>query len=274
MRNINFDELKAIELEILKKIHNICENENLRYSLIGGTLLGAVRHKGFIPWDDDIDIVMPRKDYETFIDYCVHNSTELPFYIVSSKTNKNYGYLFAKACAKGTTIEEVHGNRYQCNLGVYVDIFPVDGLGVSFEEAKKTYAKTTFKRELLVASNWKEFFRSKTRAIYFEPIRYAFYLMSRLVNVNKLINKIDEICKKKDFDSSKYVGVVCGVYRRKEIMKKDVFAEYEKIEFEGLKVNALKNSKEYLSNIYGDYMKLPPKEKQFSHHMFKAYYMD
>ena len=90
MKELSLDEIKTIELEILKEIHQICEKENIRYSLCGGTLLGAVRHGGFIPWDDDIDIIMPRKDYEAFIDYC---KTHAPnFNLLCVETNKKYGY--------------------------------------------------------------------------------------------------------------------------------------------------------------------------------------
>ncbi len=186
-KEITLEEMKGIELNILKQIHELCISQGFRYFLIGGTLLGAVRHKGFIPWDDDIDIGMPRSDYERFIEYC--SSNEVPFKLVCNKTDPNYGYLFAKAVDRNTVLIEENANKDGAELGIYVDIFPIDGLGNTFDEAINSLNKTRFNRELLVAANWKKFFRSKTRPIYQEPIRLAFFLMSRMCSFKKLINK-------------------------------------------------------------------------------------
>ena len=121
---IELDQLKKIELGILQEVHNVCIEQGLRYSLAGGTLLGAVRHGGFIPWDDDIDIMMPRPDYNKLIEYCMNNET--PFRLVSTETEKGYGYIFAKAVDQKTFIIEQNGNRGNADMGVYVDIFPID----------------------------------------------------------------------------------------------------------------------------------------------------
>lgn len=266
----SLEELKQIELGILKQVDSICRKENIRYSLCGGTLLGAVRHGGFIPWDDDIDIFMPRPDYEKFVDFCTINET--PFRLISSQTDFKYGYLFAKAMDKRTTVQELNGNRGGVELGVWIDIFPVDGLGETFEQAKKNFEKTSFKRELLVASNWKRFFKSKTRSWIYEPIRLAFFLLSRFVDRQKTIKKIQSRYAVKDFDSSKFAGVVCGSYRLKEILPIDVYLEYDTVVFEGNEFMVIKDKEVYLKNIYGDYMQLPPEEKRVAHHTFDAYY--
>ena len=271
-KEINLDELKQIELKILKHIHEVCTQQGFRYFLVGGTLLGAVRHKGFIPWDDDIDIGMPREDFNKFIDYCASN--ELPFKIVSNKYNENYGYLFAKAMDPTTTIIEESGNRYNIDLGVYVDIFPVDGLGDTLDEAISNLNKTRFDRELLVAANWKRFVRSKTRPIYQEPIRIAFFLMSRFSSFSKLVAKIESKYDVKGFDKYKYVGSVCGAYRNREIMHIDIVSEYVELPFEDSFFRCPKEYDRYLTNIYGDYMQLPPEEKRITHHSFDAYYKD
>ena len=270
MRNIDVDEAKKIEFEILKQINEICIAQNIRYFLVGGTLLGAIRHKGFIPWDDDIDIGMPRDDYEKFIEYCMTN--EVPFDLLCNKTNPHYGYLFAKAMDKNTILIEESGNRYNIEMGLFVDIFPIDGLGDSYDEALSALNKTRFKRELLVAANWKKFFRSKTRAIYFEPIRFAFFCMSRVSSFKKLIRKIESKYERNAFDKKSFVGCVCGSYRNKEIVEQNVFSEYVDLPFEDAMFKCPKNYDRYLSSIYGDYMKLPPENKRITHHSFTAYY--
>lgn len=270
MRQISDDELKQIEFKILKEIHEICVANGLRYSLCGGTLLGAVRHKGFIPWDDDIDIFMPRPDYNKFIAYCLSNETR--FRLVSTEADPKYSYLFAKAIDPNTVIQELNGNRNDVELGVFVDIFPIDGLGDTYEQAKKNFKKSSFNRELLVAYNWKKFFRSKTHSVIYEPIRFAFYLMSRLSNSKKLIDRIQSTYPSKSFDESQYAGVICGGYRQKEILPTKIYAEFDKMLFEGQEFMTIKNWEAYLGSIYGNFMQLPPEEKRVTHHTFKAYY--
>lgn len=271
-KEIYLEEMKRIELNTLKQIHEICVSQDFRYFLIGGTLLGAVRHKGFIPWDDDIDIGMPRPDYERFIEYC--SSNDVPFKLVCNKTDPNYGYLFAKAVDKNTVLIEENANKDGAELGIYVDIFPIDGLGNTFDEAISRLNKTRFNRELLVAANWKKFFRSKTRPIYQEPIRIAFFLMSRMCSFKKLIKKIESQYDVDGFDKFKYAGCVCGSYRNKEVVEQSVYSEYVELPFEDASFYCPKDYDKYLKCIYGDYMKLPPKDKQVSHHMFVAYYKD
>ena len=273
MRSIESDELKQIELDILTKIDHVCRKNYFCYSLCGGTLLGAIRHKGYIPWDDDIDIAMPRDDYDKFLNYCISNEKECGFRIVSTVNDKRYAYLFAKACALNTVIEEENFNPNGADVGVYVDIFPIDGLG-SKEEAKSNFEATRFKRELLVARNWKRFFRSKTHAWYIEPVRFAFWLMSRFVRANTLIEKIDQYYLRFPLSQSEYAAVVCGSYREKEILPIEVLNTFTEVEFEGKRFMAFEKYDDYLRSIYGDYMKLPPKDKQMSHHMFKAYIND
>lgn len=267
---ITLEELKKIELEILKQVDAICIQENIKYSLCGGSLLGAIRHGGFIPWDDDIDIFMPRPDYNRFIEYCKTHHT--PFKLGSVETDSKYGYLFAKAMNRDTTIHEINGNRNDVNLGVYVDIFPIDGLGDTYDEAKEKFKKTRFNRELLVAYNWRRFFRSKTRSIVYEPIRFVFFVLSRFVKSQTLIKKIQAKTPPEAFQKSKYAGAICGSYRFKEILPIEVYSEFDTVVFEGCKFMSIKNKDAYLKSIYGNYMELPPEEKRVAHHTFEAYY--
>jgi lipopolysaccharide cholinephosphotransferase len=272
MNELMLEDLKAVELKILVEIDGICRAEGIRYSLTAGTLLGAARHRGFIPWDDDIDLFMPRPDYNRFIEYCKANETG--FKLVSSELDQRYGYLFAKAMDMSTRVEEFVTDSKGIDMGVCVDIFPVDGLGDTYEEAQKTFKSTRFKRELLVACNWKKFFRSKTRSWKYEPIRFAFFIASRFASRKRLIASIQKKLAKHSFEDSKYVGSVCTAYRSKEIMEARLFREYTDISFEGKLFSSIKDYGKYLSAIYGDYMKLPPEDKRVTHHMFRAYYVD
>lgn len=272
MREINLEELKQIELSVLRSIREICTEQNINYSLAGGTLLGAIRHSGFIPWDDDVDILMPRPDYDRFVKYCQEN--DVPFNLLCAETDERYGYLFGKAMAKNTVIEEESGNPNGIEMGIYVDIFPIDGLGNTYEEALKEFKKTRFKREMLVAKNWKKFSRSKTHSWKYEPIRFAFFVASRFVSMKKLVSKLQKAFRKNPFHKNAYVAAIFGSYRAKEIIKREYFDYYVDVNFENESFKAFKGYDEYMRSIYGDYMLLPPEEKRVSHHSFKAYHKE
>lgn len=268
MKELKLEEVQGIALHILCDFDKFCQEHSLRYSLGGGSLLGAIRHEGFIPWDDDIDLMMPRPDYERFIELTEEN--ELPFVCLSNKNTKGYDDLFCKLSDKETLIVD-DSNNLLYNIGVSIDIFPIDGLGETKEIALKNFASTKLKRELLIAARWKKFFRSRTRPVWVEPIRLGMFILSRFVNKERLSKEIDKKIQKIDFESSRFAGCVSGVYREKEIMETKVFQNYIEIPFEGKRFKSIENYHDYLEQHYGDYMKLPSKEKQVSHHTAKFY---
>ena len=268
MKELSLSEIQEIELKILLEFHSVCENNGFSYSLGGGTLLGAVRHNGFIPWDDDVDVMMPRPDYDRFLEYCYNNET--PFQLISYESEKKYNDLFVKLFnPKTKIIDEVNCRDYE--IGVYIDVFPLEGLGNSEKEALRIFRKTSFDREVLNATAWKRFFRSKTHSILLEPVRLFFFIVSRFANPKKLLERIDRENKRHSFEMAEYAGCVCGSYREREIMPAKTFREYSKLEFEGQLLFGISDYASYLTKHYGDYMQLPPEEKRQTHHTYKAY---
>lgn len=272
MKQVTQAEAKKILLSVVQEIHKICEENQFRYTLIYGTLLGAVRHQGFIPWDDDLDIAMPRPDYQRFVEYCRTHDT--PFSLKCIETDSRYGYLFAKACDKNTVLIEKHANRHGVDFGLYVDIFPIDGLGDTTKDAQKKLASMRLGRELLVAAQWRHYFKSTTHPWYYEPIRFCIFLISRFVSHEKLIRKITQQYEAVDVDRAKYVGIMCGAYRNREIMERDVYLEFCDTQFEGVRLRSLQNSDRYLTTIYRNYRQLPPEEKRVARHTFSVYYKE
>lgn len=265
MRDISIDELKSIELEMLKFIDEVCKKEGLRYFLCGGTLLGAVRHHGFIPWDDDIDIFMPRPDYEKIIELTKDSKK----YRLLSEVDDGYYYNFGKLVDKRTLLIEQQVNPID-SMGIYIDIFPVDGMPESEAECDVHFEKLDgirnkingFSQErphvrknlLAYIRSWNLYIGNKKRSLSKEQINY----------------KREALLY--EYDNSKNVFVTGGAYKKRDVFPKMWISEGTYLEFEGEKFCVPTQYDKYLKQLYGDYMKLPPKEKQVTHHMFKAYW--
>jgi len=251
--------LKSIQLELLKILIMICNQEGIRYFAIGGTALGAVRHKGFIPWDDDIDIGMPRKDYEKFISIA---QEKLPSYLFlqSFKTEKAYLNGFSKIRDSRTTFLETAAKELNINHGVYLDIFPLDGHPKSIPEKMYFYLK----KKCYDARISLEYYDENERVSIKSNIKTALRLL--YPDCRKVIAKRDAMYKRFDFDKSEYVANFYGAWGKKEVMPKLYFGEGTAVEFEGFEVVIPENYDQYLKNVYGDYMTLPPVEKRVSHH--------
>lgn len=269
MGELELQEVQRVALGLLIEFDKICQENAFRYSLGGGTLLGAIRHGGFIPWDDDIDVMMPRPDYEKFLEYCRHY--EGGFDCLSLNHTEGYFDLFSRLSDRSTYLVD-DSRVIEYKMGVSIDIFPIDGLGDDDAIALKNFNKGRFKRELLIASKWTKYFRSETKSILVEPIRLAFFLMSRLVNKRQLCASIDTFCQRNAFETSGFAACISGVYREKEIMPTSAFKEYQSIEFEGHDFDIISDYDAYLTQHYGDYMQLPPVEKQVPHHRAHYYW--
>lgn len=257
--NEQLQQLKQIELEMLRFFIDICNKENLLYFTVGGTALGAMRHKGFIPWDDDIDVAMPREDYEKFM--AVANKYLPEYYFLqNSFTDKNCPFNFAKIRDSRTTFIEASCQNIKMNHGVYIDIFPLDGY------PSQRLRQKMFDIADLVLKIRISFIFTKKRTNRLRSRIGTFILKTAIPDYRTAVRLRDRLLKKYKYSSSELIFNCCGAWGKKEMMPKSYFNSGKQGKFEELDVILPENSDKYLTSLYGDYMTLPPIEKRVCHH--------
>lgn len=246
-------------LGILKQFHSICVDNQLRYYIIGGTCIGAARHQGFIPWDDDIDVGMPREDYEKLCRLSkdrLPNNLELRFY----RNTPNSPFQFAKLVDNTTTlIERAYLDYVE---GLYLDVFPLDGA--------RDYQNNAFER-LRCNRIWFE-----KGMIYYHYMTWtksnlakkALIYIAKHSDVHKMHKRVEKHMMKYAFDESEYTANFFGAWKEKEIYPQKYLGTPKLYKFEDTELYGPENIHDYLTHVYGDYMKLPPEEKRVFKHNY------
>lgn len=256
--NLSLVEIQSEEKKILYETVKFLDKNHIKYYLWGGTLLGAIRHKGFIPWDDDIDIIVPRPDYNRMINLLNEEKTINHYQAIGFELG-NSDIPFCKIINRDIQVE----CYYPIDQFLWIDIFPMDALPLNdnisyFDKVRKIHLKYTVLRSYAHHIKPSNFFKKIIKAIlgviYYNHIDY-----------NKFITKYIMTASKYDYNKAKYVGSILWGIHPGNILEKDWLDDY-KVEFEGMRLNAFKGYQEYLTNRYGeDYMMLPPAEKRATH---------
>ena len=255
-------ELQQRLLDMMVWFDTYCSENNLRYYIMGGTLLGAMRHGGFIPWDDDLDIGMPRKDYNRLKE--IYNNEGRFELEMPDSLAKDFCYGHAKLFDTTTTL--IENRRIEVKRGLYIDIFPIDGIGNDMNTAKKNYRSIKLLNGLLVARTAAI---RKGRSKFKNALALFFRIIPEsLFPTRNLRLKLDRLMSKHDFDQSSYVGNLLGLKLDGEIVPKEYFGIPQNVKFENAVLKMQAQPKKYLEHIYGNWEKLPPKEKQVTHHDF------
>lgn len=262
---VDLKTIQSMELDIMKYIDRICRENNIIYYLGFGTLIGAIRHKGFIPWDDDIDILMPRDDYERFSKYCKENC-DSRYHFCDIETEEKWTAPLAKVIDTKTILNQV-GHKEKMNLGLYVDVFAMDGVPSAVKERDRWFRKLDFLQKLWSGCEYEK--RPAVNVI--NIIKNVITILLNLITSGRRISiLIDNEVKKYSYNECSIVGPNTYVVypRNKMCINKDVFGKGCDVEFEGAMFRAPSKYDEYLRAIYGDYMKLPPEDKRIAHHNY------
>jgi lipopolysaccharide cholinephosphotransferase len=270
MNPVSMEQQRDVMMSMLTYLDSVCVENNIQYSLGGGTLLGAARHQGFIPWDDDIDIMLMRSQYDKLIQVLKAEVAE-PYRLVDV-TDKGNPYAFAKICDFRTfcrgPLTEVP------EMGIYIDIFPMDYLPDDERERQQFLRET--KQEQLDLNFYSLRMYNRARSYSKKIAKSVLYLPKCLyycATKSEARDKAQLVSKMSSYSGTGTVGFTGSPYSPdKEFYPAELFSSYVHLQFEDQKFSAIVGYKEYLSHLYGDYMKLPPVESRVNHSYYKWYW--
>ena len=271
---LTLKEIQQGSYEVLKAISAICEQQGFEWFLTYGTLIGAVRHGGIIPWDDDIDIMMPRPDYEKLKAYFMENSEKLyPLKLFCKETEADYPHLIMRISDQRYHL--IFDNEKDYGIGVFVDIYPVDGVGNNKKKAVRLTKKTKRLAALCFLTGRKKFGVDNTDSKLKMLIKYPAYLWANLMGNRHYIDKLNKLSRTYSYEGSKYVACAAWPVGKKYGRERDVFDKRlfrtKKMKFEDGKYPVPVGYDRFLTITYGDYMTPPSEEGKKTHHTYNGY---
>jgi len=257
------EKLHGALLCIAREVDRLCRENGIAYSLLAGTLIGAVRHQGFIPWDDDMDIAMLRGDYERFLTVC-ETDLDPRFELQTNRNDPDYPYAFAKLCLRGTHFEMAGHEKEPWQKGIFVDIFPMDNVPPGKLARRFHAAGVYYWKKLLDRKAGMRIARGKgVKTLFFR----ALDLLSRLYSAGSLRRHLDRTLRRYEHADTGEVGNLCGIYGyERETTRSAFFQDRIDVPFAGATFSILRDYDVYLTQVYGDYMTPPPPEKRRTHH--------
>lgn len=268
MKKIDLEEIRTLQIYMLQYIDAICTKNEIKYSLIGGSLIGAIRHNGFIPWDDDIDIGMTLENYLKF-EKAMNTETNSNYTLMSYETNHEYYYPFNKLVDNRTVLHE-KGLKDIKNYGIYVDIFIYSGLPNDIRKRKKHYKKIRRVNSLLAIYAKNDM---KTNSFIKTILKKIVKRIIETVGISKVIKYSYKLREKYDINTSEYAMHNWPIYKFEgEVKKAKILEEVENHQFENIQAKIVKQYDEFLKGTFGDYMKLPPEEERHPSHGLEAFW--
>ncbi len=262
----HLSELQRQDLDILKEFVRICEEKGFRYYLVAGSMLGAVRHRGFIPWDDDIDVAMPRKDYDAFLEVAPGLLPEK--YRLETPRQREHVTIVSTIVSNEGGFTLNNASKVQ-STGAWIDIMMIDGVPNPGLKRRLHWFHYLFLRALYQISHFNEVVDRNRERPGFEKLIISFASatnMQRILNPTKVNHRIERLMRRFDYDSCEYVATYCGIYRDREIVPKSWYGEGADYPFENMTAKGLADADAYLTQIYGDYM-TPPQDTSSKHNV-------
>lgn len=253
--------VQLLELKVLKEIKRICTKYDIKYFLTGGTLIGAVRHKGFIPWDDDIDIAMMRSDYDRFIEVAPQELGP-EFSLMSLKHDPQVGTFFSKVVLKDTVYRSAQQPKTLSQCGFLVDVLPYDTIHDNRFLATLYFRQLNFLSVLYSMKNGYKNGTTKLKRIVAEMMKICFFFVPKAWLRNRILNYPYKM-NKKNTNTRVYLAGRYGA--PKEFRSAYLFDGYTELQFEDEKFMVLKEYHGFLTELFGDYMKLPPESERRTH---------
>ena len=260
-------QLQKIELMILKEFDEFCNAHEINYVIIGGTALGAVRHGGFIPWDDDIDVMMEKPDYDKFL-LIAEKELNHRYYILNRETDRNVPVMNTHLCLRDTVFK-THDQKKIKDSGIFLDIFCFDNVPDDDDAMKRQWRRAWFWGKMMTLSEVKD------PVIMVTGLKASIFKVILLVahDLIKVIGPSSDYCYQKAnyyrniYNNSKTerTAYFFDTTLYMELLKKEDIFPPTRVDFEGIWVNAPKKIEKYLAETYGDYMTLPPEEKRHNH---------
>lgn len=267
-KQLNNDDIKKVLVRMLGDFDNLCSENGIRYSIAFGTMLGAIRHKGFIPWDDDVDLFVPRQDFEK-LRKIFNNQANLQYDLISVEDNKDFNSILPKIVDKGTYLKQfTEGDikkKRSFELGVYIDLFILDEIPDDSNLRDKVFKKTVLRQKIWSFS-------------YFTPNKNHNTVVNTFRHFANSLNISPILARKMNAKAQAYHGecygnlLLGGCPRPTYIISKKEFDELGRFPFENIQLNCVKSYDHLLAGWYGDYMKFPSEEDRVSNHTFAAYW--
>ncbi|MBP3853223.1 MAG: LicD family protein [Erysipelotrichaceae bacterium] len=257
------EQLHEVQLEIFDEFVRLCEKHSLHYVMMGGSCLGAVRHRGFIPWDDDIDVGLYRDDYNRLIEIC-KKELHPDFFFQHFETEPNTGFIFGKLRKNHTLMTEEYSSHIRMHQGIWIDIFPFDYVADDPADFQSEYHKVLFYRNLLIV---KQGYGMSNKYSWVDKIKYLCVKpVTALISKQFLFKKLLSLMTAHNGQPTQTLFPYGCAWAEKERISKKEFFDTIQVDFENRKVNIFRDYDAYLTRMYGDYMKVPEDIDQASGH--------